>query len=204
MTQFRILETEELHLAYKNVFKEAFPPSELKPLMAIKKMIRKGVYDVMGLFEEGIPRGYVCLWRDEPETSPFILLDYLCVPKEERSRGIGTQVIREIRSHYPPNTVFIVESEAEGDESVSRRLDFYKRSGGYIASYDTGLFGVHYKTIVFSNDYVSDDEVMARHDGFYSRHMGGLIYKKYVQIPLKPDEKIHPYTEWREPRRKGE
>lgn len=208
MMQYRALTSEELSFAYKKVFKEAFPPKELKPLGAMKNLINKGIYDVMGLFEDGTALGYICLWKDEPLSSHFCLIDYLCVPKRLRGNGAGSKILTATIGHYPSDTVFIIETEApkgdkQEDELINRRLQFYERNRAYIADYETALFGVHYKTAVMTGHEISDDVVMMRHDGYYRRHLGDLIYKKFVQIPLKPGERLHPFLPWHEPGRKS-
>jgi len=208
MTQYRVLTSGELSLAYKKVLKEAFPQTELKPLSSMKSLMSKGIYDIMGLFAEGTPLGYICLWKDEPASSHFCLIDYLCVPKDIRGRGAGSKILEATVKHYPADTVFIIEIEAPtGDEQednlINRRLQFYLRNGAYIADYETALFGVHYKTAVLTGHEVSEDVILTRHDGYYKRHMGGIIYRKFVQIPLKPGEKPNPFSTWHQLRRKS-
>lgn len=201
MGTFRVLTDTELKFAYKKVLKEAFPSSELKPLRSIRVMVKKGIYDTLGLFEEGEPIGYVFLWRDEPEESHFVLMDYLCVPDDVRNGGIGGRLVEAARAYYPEDYVFIAEAEAptgdpEKDALILRRLGFYERNGARIAGYDTALFGVHYKTVVWAKSEVSDEKVLNRHDGIYRRHMGGIIYDKFIQIPLREGEKPRPYSIW--------
>jgi len=203
MSEFKKLTAAQLAQAYETVFKEAFPPAELKPLWAMNEMIEKGIYDVMGLFEDEKTLGYVCLWRDEPEESGFILMDYLCVPKTMRNGGTGARLIKASREHYPPDYVIIGEVEAPvgelvQDELIHRRLAFYERSGAKIIGYDTALFGVHYKTVVWSDHAVADAAVLERHGGFYKRRLGETEAKKYIQIPLRPGEALHPVLPWKE------
>ena len=57
MREFRILTPTELKTAYDTVFREAFPPQELKPLAAIEKMRELGEYEPCALFEDGLPVG---------------------------------------------------------------------------------------------------------------------------------------------------
>ena len=79
----RIMTPEELEKAYGTDLREAFPPSELKPLFAMERMRERGVYDPWGLFDEGGEAlGYALLWK-HPE-GRCILLDYLCVPRTRR------------------------------------------------------------------------------------------------------------------------
>ena len=206
MSEFRRLTDAELEHAYEAVFKEAFPPAELKPLWAMREMIENGIYDAMGLFEGGKAQGFVCLWREEPEGSSFVLMDYLCVPKNARNGGLGARLIKASREHYPPDTVIIGEAEAPVGEPlqdglIMRRLAFYERSGAKIIGYNTALFGVCYKTIVWANHTISDELVLERHKSLYKSRLGEEEFKKYIQIPLNPGALPHPPSPWTEIKR---
>jgi len=201
MDIFRQMTDAELERAYETVFREAFPPQELKPLESIRKMTAGGFYSACALFRDGEPVGFICFWLDEP----YVLIDYLCVPKNIRNGGIGAQMIRLARETYPENTVFIGEVEAptgdpEADEIILRRLAFYARCGAVTLGYDTALFGVHYKTIVWSNGDVDEDEVLRRHQTIYRRWFTPGMYEAAIQIPLHEGEEPKVFSEWIEDR----
>lgn len=197
MDIFRHLSDEELERAYESVFREAFPPEELKPLADMRRMRDAGEYITWGLFRDGEPVGYACCWQDEP----YILIDYLCVDRRMRNGGIGALILKRLRESYPKNTVFVGEAEApvgdaEADSLICRRLGFYRRCGAKTATYDTALFGVHYRTIYWAEGAVDEDELMSRHDGFYRRSFPAERYTAAVQIPLRPGEKPFPRATW--------
>ena len=109
--ELRILSPQELRLAYETDLREAFPPSELKPLAAMESLRRRGVYDPLGYFGgDGEALGYILLWKHRD--GRYLLIDYLCVPSGRRNGGIGGKLIQAVRTHYPPETVFIGETEA--------------------------------------------------------------------------------------------
>jgi len=189
----------QLSEAYENVFREAFPPEELKPLFAITKMRAEGQYDTLGLFVDGESVGYICCWLD----MPYVLIDYLCVERSRRNGGIGAEILKKIQAYYPAGTVFIGEVEAllgepEEDAIRARRLGFYARCGAKTVGYDCALFGVHYKTIVWASGEVDEAELCRRHDGFYRRNFCPELYASAVQLPLKEGEKPFKRREWDE------
>lgn len=199
MYTFRQLTDSELERAYDAVFREAFPPEELKPLASIRAMTAGGFYRPCGLFRDGGALGYICLWLDEP----YILIDYLCVPRDKRNGGIGAQVLRATMDAYSENTVFIGEVEAptgdeEADRMIYRRLGFYRRSGAVTLGYDSALFGVHYKTIVWARGEVDEAEVLRRHAGLYRRWFTPEMYARAIQIPLAEGEKPFDRAIWDE------
>lgn len=193
---------EELRLAYETDLREAFPPSELKPLKAMEELCEKGLYDPLRFVgDENETLGYILLWRHED--GRYVLLDYLCVPAQLRNGGVGAKLLAAMRAHYPPDTVFIWESEAPTgdaaqDEMILRRLNFYQRCGAAVLGYDNALFGVHFKTLCYASSLPEESEVLKKHREIYLRHFGQARYDRYIQIPLRPGEKPFPITDWTE------
>lgn len=197
MDELRLLTKAERKRAYDKIFREAFPREELKPFAAMERGIREGCYSFFGLFRDGELSCCICNMQDEN----YVLIDYLCVPKHLRSGGIGSAAMRLMMSRYPDHTVFIGETEAvvgdpERDELILRRQNLYCRIGAQFMPYDSALFGVHYKTIVWAKQPVDAEEVQRRHDGFYRRSLPALIYRAAVRIPLQPDEDVPPVMDW--------
>lgn len=192
----------ELRHAYETDLREAFPPSELKPLAAMEQLCEKGLYDPLCLLddENGV-LGYVLLWRHED--GKYVLVDYLCVPARQRNRGIGARVLAAMREHYPADTVFLWESEAptgdaEQDEMILRRLGFYQRCGATVLDYECALFGVRFKTLCCAASLPDENTVLQKHREIYLRQFGQARYDRYIQIPLLPDEVPFPITDWTE------
>lgn len=198
----RTLAPEELKKAYETDFKEAFPPAELKPLYAMETMRAKGIYDPLAMFDENDELlGYIFLWKHRDNR--YILVDYLCVPSGKRSGGIGGKLLQAAVAHYPPETVFIGESEAptgdpERDGLILRRLGFYARNGAVTLGYDTAAFGVHYKTICWADPMPGEAEVLRKHQEIYRAQFSPEKYEKYIQIPLLPGEAPKGITDWTE------
>lgn len=193
---------EELRRAYETDLSEAFPPSELKPLAAMERLRAAGLYDPLCfLDEDGTPLGYILLWKHED--GRYILVDYLCVPAGRRNGGVGGRLLRAAIAHYPPDTVFIGESEApsgnpESDGLILRRLGFYARNGAKTLGYDTALFGVQFKTLCWASPLPAEAEILRKHQEIYLRQFGQEKYDRYLQIPLRPGERVKPVTDWTE------
>lgn len=197
MRKLKPLDDKALERAYNEVFREAFPPQELKPLGAIRGMISEGDYQALALYDGARELGYICLWKD----LPYVLIDYLCVPRDMRGGGIGGEIIAKTIRAFPEDTVFIGETEAptgdpERDGLILRRLDFYRRCGAVTLDYDTALFGVHYKTIVWTSSVPDAGEIMRRHSGIYLRSFPPALYKAAVRIPLAEGESAEATGEW--------
>ena len=199
--ELRRLNPEELKLAYETDLSEAFPPAELKPLHAMTGMMARGVYEALALYEgEEGPLGYVLLWKHTD--GRFLLIDYLCVPASRRNAGIGAKLLHTLFDAYPPETVFIGESEApvgdpKRDEMILRRLAFYRRNGAASIGYDTALFGVHFKTIAWSKGALPGEEtILQKHREIYMERFAGSKHERMIQVPLAPGEEPMPVTDW--------
>lgn len=199
MYTLRTLSTAEMTSAYNDIFREAFPPEELKPLESILAMTEGGFYRPCGLFRGEELLACACLWMD----GNFILIDYLCVPAQKRNGGYGSAMLKALQKSYPADTVFIGEVEAptgdaQADEIIYRRLGFYERSGAKMLGYDCALFGVHYRMIYWAQRETDCSEAVRRHAGLYKRWFSPEMYAKAIQIPLAPGEKPFDRKVWDE------
>lgn len=200
--ELRILSREELRRAYETDLREAFPPSELKPLSAMEGMREKGIYDPLCLVDSGgAPAGYAFLWKHTD--GRYVLLDYLCVPARLRGGGIGGRLIELMRERYPAETVFLGESEAPtgdpaADGIILRRLGFYARTGAVTLGYDCALFGVHFKTICWADPLPEEAEILKKHQEIYLRQFSREKYDRFIQLPLPPGEAPRPVADWTE------
>ena len=200
--KLELLDPAALARAYETDLTEAFPHEELKPLASMEELRRNGCYAPLCLREGEEPLGYILLWR-HPE-APYFLIDYLCVPPVRRNGGIGARLLESTFAHYPPETVFLGESEAPtGDPArdgmIQRRLGFYARMGAKTLSYDCALFGVHFKTIAWCRAGLPEDgELLRRHQEIYRAGLRPEIYRKFIQLPLAPGEKPRPLAPWNE------
>ena len=197
--QLKDLTDAQLKHAYYTVYREAFPPQELKPLSSMRRMTQDGVYRNLALFEGGEPVAFANLWLD----GNHILIDYLCVPAARRNRGLGAELLSRLREAYSPETVFIIETEAptgdaKKDALICRRLAFYERCGAVPLSYETAIFGVHYKTMAWSPLPPDEAEIQRRHAALYRRRLGPALYAAAIHIPYHRGDTIRLFEEWRE------
>ncbi len=168
-----------------------FPRGELKPLPAMYRQIKDGIYDTYLAVDRETTVGYALALRtSDPES---VLLDYLGVPREMRNHGMGGQILDLLTRRY---RVIFAEVEApvsedQEENSVRKsRISFYMHNGFRILNYECGLFGVHYNVLCFGD--VEDQSVMELHRAVYSTYRTPPMFKKYIQIPLHPGEKVNP------------
>lgn len=138
---------------YEASLERDFPVSELKSLSAILDLYHKGVYDVLGAYQEEKLVAYALLYC--PKDDRLVLLDYLAVEPLYRERGIGSELLSALREHYAQDAdVLMIECErpkAAPDEAEARkRIRFYTRAGAVLTSVRIWLFDVEYSILYLS------------------------------------------------------
>ena len=118
---------------YKEVFdlyKKSFPSLEKKPLWLIKKGL-KSTYEIYIVRDEDKLAGFMISVRNDSRN--VVMLDYLAVNPEIRSKGYGSFILKEIAKVYEGKTLFLacekLDDEAENAEQRKKRLAFYERNG---------------------------------------------------------------------------
>jgi len=162
---FRLLNKREVEALYTDHMKEDFPPDELKPLATLLSLMERGIYDPYALFEDGRLVAYAFYWKTEEER-PYVMLDYFAVVPQERNKGRGSALLREMLERFCRGGKGVfgeVEVPDTGDEAVDnlrrRRIGFYKRSGMRVLDFMTKCFGVPFHVIAYGPE-IPDEELM--------------------------------------------
>ena len=181
--ELRLPTEAELKQAYERDMLTSFPGAERKPLGAILRGYRKGVYRPWCLFDGDELLGEAFVWAIEPG---YALFDYLCVAAAHRNDGLGAAIIAQLLERERGNIVFgeaEIAAYAPDPAMAARRLAFYLRNGFQKARYDVNLFGVPYHTLYQSERAVDEDALLAAHERCYRQRMSKLIFKTCVRIP---------------------
>ena len=92
-----------------------------------------------------------------------------------------------------------VESQDSPDPAENelrcRRVGFYLRSGFRVLDYECALFGVHFNCI-YCGPETDDGKVQAMHRDVYASYFSPGHMERFIQLPLAPEEVIHPAPEW--------
>lgn len=198
----RDLTREELKTVYETEMINTFPPAELKPFSSMERLLDRGCYRPLGLFEDdGTLVSYLLLWTDS--SGRYALGDYLGTVAGRRNGGLGAKLLQTVFTDFPELKCILGEAEAPGPEASEeenalrrRRLAFYERNGLRYLNYDCALFGVRYRCLVYGD--VSDTEALAAHKAIYAGQFPPEKLEEYIQIPLKPGEKVRAVTDWEE------
>lgn len=193
--ELRLLNQEELTALYQNDLAADFPKSELKPLRVMFHLMDMGRYEPLLVIEDGRPVGYALAWL--PEGREGALLEYFGVRPGLRNAGLGAKILELLGSRY--GQIF-GEAEAPCSDDPAendlrrRRIAFYERNGFRVLDYECALFGVRFRCL-YRGPETDDRRVEALHRGVYAGYFSPENMERYIQLPLKPGEEIHPAPE---------
>ncbi|MDO4267348.1 MAG: selenium cofactor biosynthesis protein YqeC [Eubacteriales bacterium] len=179
LTQTQIGEIYHTHMRYD------FPPEELPPLRILTERLERGIYDCLGLFEDGELRAYGFFVADRKRH--MLLLDFLAVCRGGRGGGLGSAFLAEARQFYRDEDGILLECEAvraskdeEEFQVRSRRIHFYEKNGCRVTEAKTMLLGVE-MDILYLPLQKEDCDSAAEIDQMY-RLMMGERKEKYTKV----------------------
>lgn len=196
--ELKLLNKEELTRLYSGEMTFDFPKSELKPLRAMLLLMDRGLYEPLLVLRDGETVGYAMVWL--PRERRGGLLEYFGVLRGKRGGGIGSQILTLLAERYGQ---LFGEAEApdSDDPAVNdlrrRRIAFYQRNGFRVLDYECALFGVHFNCLYLGPEG-DDRKIEKLHRGVYADYFSPEHMARYVQLPLRPGEKINPAPAWME------
>ena len=196
--ELKTLDREGLERLYHEELERVFSDSERRPLGAMLRLLEMGQYEALLAIEEGEPIGYAMLWLSEAPDSA--LLEYLGVLRGKRNGGAGSQILTLLGERYQQ---LFGEAEApdtgdpEEDDLRRRRIGFYLRNGFRVLDYMCALFGVRFHCL-YRGPELDDRKVQEIHRRVYSDYFSQDHMERYIQLPLAPDEPVHPAPRWME------
>ncbi len=177
---------EQLRAVYQTYMVKDFPKAELPPLRILEERVERGIYDCLGLYEDGQMKAYGHLVRNRP--SGYLLLDFLAVCPEVRGGGYGSHFLQQLKAYYCGENGILLECESEraaGNEEEwrvrQRRIHFYQKNGCRVTRTKEILFGVEFDIL-----YLPLREQVCQADremtGIYNLVLGVEGREKHVKI----------------------
>ena len=112
-----------------HLYQTAFPANEKKPFSMICSMQKKGKTDIWYCEHNGKFSGVVITING----SDKILIDYLAVAKKYRGRGMGSEILKQMREIYAGKGIFLeiefVTETAKNYKERKKRKQFYLANG---------------------------------------------------------------------------
>lgn len=195
--KLKLLNKCELKSLYNAEIVDDFPRAELKPLRAMLRLMDMGQYDPLLITDDdGNALGYALVWL--PRARDGGLLEYLGVLRGKRNNGLGTQALPLLLERYGQifGEVEAPTSDDPAENELRRhRIGFYERNGFRVLDYECALFGVHFKCM-YQGPETDDRKVQNLHRSVYADYFSPAHMERFIQLPLKPGEAIHPSPAW--------
>ena len=194
--ELKLLNKEELTGLYNGELVYDFPKTELKPLRAMLRLMDMGQYDPLLVTEAGEAVGYAMVWL--PRERNGALLEYLGVLRGKRNGGLGSRILTLLAQRYGQlfGEAEAPSSDDEAENDLRRhRIGFYERNGFRVLDYECALFGVHFNCL-YRGPETDDRKVEQLHQSVYADYFTPAHMERFIQLPLRPGEAIHPSPEW--------
>lgn len=113
----------------KNIYMEAFPKSERKPFFFLKCAVQKGKSEIWVASQSDVVAGFIVLipYYD------MVLVEYLAVSNQIRSKGSGSKILGEICRQYDDKRILLliekIDDTANNLEQRIARKRFYLKNG---------------------------------------------------------------------------
>ena len=194
--ELKLRNKEELTEIYNGEMVADFPKSELKPLRAMLRLMDMGRYEPLLVTEKGEALGYALVWL--PRNREGGLLEYFGVLRGTRSGGLGSRILSLLAERY--GQLFGEAEAPDSDDPAEndlrrRRIGFYERNGFRVLDYQCALFGVHFNCL-YRGPEEDDRAVEVLHRSVYADYFSPEHMERYIQLPLRPGEAIHPAPAW--------
>ena len=195
MLTYQLLNAEQVADIYHNHMKQDFPPAEVKPLLLIQQLIKKGVYQPYGWYNETGSLIAYSFFVQAPEGS-VLLMDYFAVCRQYRNSGYGSQCLERMKTLWSGIAGILAEVEdpakSSSDEEAhtrTRRVAFYQRNGMRPTRVHSVLFGVpyilHYLPV---GSACADEQIYEELDAIYRTLFPLPVYKAKAHITLVESE----------------
>lgn len=114
------------------IMEQSFPLDERRPYEEQKVLLENPEYEIYVYkeFEKEEVKGFLAVW----ELEEYVFIEHFAVDNNFRNRGIGGQMLSELKARIGKR--FCLEVEPPQEELTKRRVAFYKRNGFYLNHYD--------------------------------------------------------------------
>ena len=180
---------EEGKKVYYERLVEDFPACEVKPWEKIEQFTEAGLYDMFGMWEEGVLLAYAFVAMDV--SKKHLLMDYFAVSNDWRGKGYGQYFLAHLWELYPDTTGVIFEVE-DVEEAVNeqervlrkRRIHFYEKVGLQMYPVCARVYDACYQLMFFSNteNMPDTEQIIEGYKALYRVILGVEKMEKHMEI----------------------
>ena len=157
----------------KQIYYDAFPKEERMPFSMMVGMSKLCNTDFLSFYEGGTLCGFIYL----AHVGKTVFVMFFAVDKILRSKGYGSEILKEIRNRYPDKKIIIsvepCDRNARDFETRKRRKAFYLRNGYEETGYMMKLGGT-VQEIIISGGKFSEKQFRV----FFILYSNGTMWPK--------------------------
>jgi len=161
----------------RHLYRKSFPRAERKPFSVILQKQKEGSVEILASeswSKDLLGFAVTALYKD------LVLVDYLAVEPLCRGRGIGSQMLKDLKEYYPDKRILLEiedpEEESNNRADRIRRRAFYEKNGFTEAGFKVWLFGIKMPVLIL-NGSVTYEEYHEIYDVVFSPAVGKNITK---------------------------
>ena len=147
-------------LDYKNIkalYQRAFPKEERIPIYILQILAGFKIFDALAFYNGE----QLCGFSYSMVLKKAVLLMYLAVNDNMRSKGYGSRVLTYVKEKYPDKPVIleVEEPDDNADNAKQRRsrIAFYKRNGFYQTNQYVKIRNVRYEIMSTEEGFTAED-----------------------------------------------
>jgi len=177
----------------KHIIKD-FPKNERPNLEVFRKRMLKKNEEVYIFEEDGIDKGYCIIYQ----LKEYILVTFLAVYKENRGKGTGTKILKEIQEKYSNKKGILLEVEdpdfAKNNKEKNiqeKRIKFYEKSNfKVLKNLRAKPYTVNFKIMIYELQKADIKEIENNIREFYYAVIDKKM-QKYITVKndLEDEEK---------------
>lgn len=189
----RLTKFAQIAQLYRDRMKKDFARNERKPLSAIRRAWKQGVYDCYGLMDGNEMLGYAFFVRQGEN----LLFDYLAIAEQHRSEGLGSIFLQQLADCL--QTAGCVVGEVEDPDKAKdeearrlreRRMQFYLRNGYRKTDVTSSVFGVDYRILeVPTGTTHTAEEIQTIYTELYRSILPAIFFRTQFRVGMRPNGK---------------
>lgn len=128
MVMLRKITNDGFNTVY-NIMENSFPQNEIRSYRGQLQLLTLPDYSLFIKQEKGEIIGFIATW----DLGDFTFIEHFAVSKEHRGKGVGSEILRELKACIC--APLVLEVEPPVDEKTRKRIAFYEKNGLFYHDY---------------------------------------------------------------------
>ncbi|MBE5732387.1 MAG: GNAT family N-acetyltransferase [Clostridiales bacterium] len=115
--------------AVYKIMQDSFPQNEIRSYKGQNALLKEQNYSLFIKQENAEIIGFIGVW----DLDDFVFVEHFAVSKEHRGKGVGSEILRELKARIC--APIVLEVEPPVDEKTRKRIAFYEKNGLFFHDY---------------------------------------------------------------------